>query len=96
MGELEYNTADSDTDTDPSPYSILPTDEERDELIHDALDELADIARENIMDFKREDFKTEEVVGMWIDSYLCQVFAEIPPFRSDFSTATSSEADALN
>lgn len=83
-------------DASPSPYSLLPTDEERDIIINDALDELADIARENIMDFKREDFNTEEVVGTWIDSYLCDYFADITPARSDFSTATSAEADALN
>jgi hypothetical protein len=53
-----------------SPYSILPTDEDRETIINDALDELADIARENILEFKREDFDTEEVVGQWIDSYL--------------------------
>jgi putative phage-type endonuclease len=82
-----------------SPYSILPTDEDRETIINDALDELADIARENILEFKREDFDTEEVVGQWIDSYLCRFFAEfavIEPMRSDFSTSTAAEADALN
>jgi putative phage-type endonuclease len=92
--------ADADADTDattaPSPYSILPTDEERETIINDALDELADIARENILEFKREDFNTEEVVGTWIDSYLCDYFAEITPARSEFSTTTAAEADALN
>ena len=79
-----------------SPYSVLPTDEDREIIIDDALDELADVARENILEFKREDFNTEEVVGTWIDSYLCQHFAELDPIRSNFSTATSAEADALN
>ena len=82
-----------------SPYSILPTDEDRETIINDALDELADIARESILEFKREDFDTEEVVGQWIDSYLCRFFAEfavIEPMRSDFSTSTAAEADALN
>ena len=93
------NTAD-DTDNDhddvTTPYSILPTDEERENIINDALDELADIARENILEFKREDFDTEEVVGTWIDSYLCQYFAELKPHSSNFSSATEAEAAALN
>ena len=80
-----------------SPYSVLPTDEDREAIINDALDELADVARENILEFKREDFNTEEVVGTWIDSYLCDYFAEFAvPLKSDFSTATAAEADALN
>ena len=41
-----------------APYSVLPTDEDRETIIDDALDELADIARENILEFKREDFNT--------------------------------------
>ena len=78
-------------------YSILPTDEDRETIINDALDELADIARENILEFKREEFDTEEVVGTWIDSYLCQYFAEIDPVRSHVSTTVAvAEADALN
>jgi putative phage-type endonuclease len=79
-----------------SPYSLLPTDEDREIIIDDALDELADVARENILEFKREDFNTEEVVGTWIDSYVCQYFSELDPIQSNFSTATSAEADALN
>ena len=91
------DTADTDaTDDATAPYSVLPTDEDRETIIDDALDELADIARENILEFKREDFDTEEVVGTWIDSYLCQYFEDITPARSDFSTATAAEADALN
>ena len=79
-----------------APYSVLPSDEDRETIIDDALDELAVIARENILEFKREDFNTEEVVGTWIDSYVCQYFAEMTPVRSNFSTTTSAEADALN
>lgn len=96
---LTANDDDDDyaTHTATAPYSILPTDEDRETIINDALDELADVARENILEFKREDFNTEEVVGTWIDSYLCDYFAEFAvPIRSDFSTATAAEADALN
>ena len=90
-------TDNSDHAAAASPYSILPTDEDREAIINDALDELADVARENILEFKREDFDTEEVVGTWIDSYLCDYFAEFAvPLKSDFSTATAAEADALN
>lgn len=90
-------TDNSDHAAAASPYSILPTDEDRETIINDALDELADVARENILEFKREDFDTEEVVGTWIDSYLCDYFAEFAvPLKSDFSTATAAEADALN
>ena len=88
--------ADADAETATAPYSVLPTDEDREAIINDALDELADVARENILEFKREDFNTEEVVGMWVDSYLCDYFADITPARSEFSTATAAEADALN
>jgi putative phage-type endonuclease len=106
--DSEYNDnhsgGDYDTDTDTraeadvaAPYSILPTDEDRETIINDALDELADIARENILEFKREDFNSEEVIGTWIDSYLCDYFAEFAfPVRSNFSSATAAEADALN
>ena len=96
---------DDDRDRDPTasdsvlctPYSILPSDEDRETIINDALDELADIARENILEFKREDFNTEEVVGTWIDSYLCNYFAEFAiALKSDCSTSTAAEADALN
>ena len=97
-----YTTDDGDRDADaaePTETRILPTDEDRETIINDALDELADIARENILEFKREDFNTEEVVGQWIDSYLCNYFAEvaiIDTLRSDYSTATAAEAEALN
>lgn len=80
-----------------APYSILPSDEDREIIIDDALDELAVIARENILEFKREDFNSEEVIGTWIDSYVCQYFSEFAfPVRSNFSTATTAEAEALN
>ena len=89
-------TDDDDDDTHTAPYSILPSDKERETIINDALDELADVARENILEFKREDFNDTEVVGTWIDSYLCQYFAEINGHMSNFSSATEAEADALN
>jgi putative phage-type endonuclease len=98
----EHNVgyADTHTDTDAAstaaPYSILPSDEDRETIINDALDELAEIARENILEFKREDFNDEDVVGSWIDSYLCEYFSEMIPHRSDYSTATAAEAEALN
>ena len=90
------DTDDTDTPAPSTPYSILPTDEDRETIINDALDELAEIARENILEFKREDFNDEEVVGTWIDSYLCQYFSEMTAHRSNYSTATAAEADALN
>jgi putative phage-type endonuclease len=97
---IRCDSRDSDatlTDDDAAPYSILPSDEDRETIINDALDELADIARENILEFKREDFNTEEVVGTWIDSYLCNYFAEFAvPLKSDFSRCIAAEADALN
>ena len=92
-------TDDGDDDPTPiptAPYSVLPSDEDRETIINDALDELADVARENILEFKREDFNDSEVVGTWIDSYLCQYFAEINGHMSNFSSATDAEADALN
>ncbi len=87
---------DGDDDTHTAPYSVLPSDKERETIINDALDELADVARENILEFKREDFNDTEVVGTWIDSYLCQYFSEINCHMSNFSSATEAEADALN
>jgi putative phage-type endonuclease len=90
-----------ETETEPAcipsaPYSILPSDEDRETIINDALDELAEIARENILEFKREDFDDEAVIGAWIDSYLCQYFSEMTPHRSNYSTTTTTEANALN
>jgi putative phage-type endonuclease len=97
---FDVTITDHDHDHDhaaASPYSLLPTDEDREAIINDALDELADVARENILEFKREDFDTEETVRTWIDSYLCDYFAEFAvPLRSNFSTTTAAEADALN
>ena len=102
--DTDTDATDTDTDTDDTddvtaPYSILPTDQERESIIDDALDELADVARENILEFKREDFDDNAVVGTWIDSYLCQYFAEIIDIgshRSNYSTSTEAEAAALN
>ena len=87
---------DTDADTATAPYSVLPTDEDREAIINDALDELADIARENILEFKREDFDDNAVIGTWIESYLCQYFAEVSPVVSNFSSTTAAEADAIN
>jgi putative phage-type endonuclease len=89
-------TASTDAAEPSAPYSILPSDEDRETIINNALDELAEIARENILEFKREDFNDEEIVGTWIDSYLCEYFSEMIPHRSDYSTATAAEAEALN
>jgi len=88
--------ADADADAPTAPYSILPSDEDRETIINDALDELAGIARENILEFKREDFNYEEVIGTWIDSYLCQYFAEIEPYHFKYTSTFEQEADALN
>jgi len=88
--------ADNADDDVATPYSILPTDEERENIINDALDELAGIARENILEFKREDFDDNAVIGTWIESYLCQYFAEVSPVVSNFSSTTAAEADAIN
>jgi putative phage-type endonuclease len=89
-----------------TPYSILPTDEDREIILDNAIDELAEIARENILEFKREDFNDKEVIGVWIDSYLCEYFSEMTvdhgygfgcvPHRSNYSSASAVEADALN
>ena len=98
--DSDATITDDDDDTDntyiATPYSILPTDEERETIINDALDELADIARENILEFKREDFDDNAVIGTWIESYLCQYFAEVSPVVSNFSSTTAAEADAIN
>jgi putative phage-type endonuclease len=94
--EYATHTAASAADASTTPYSILPSDEVRETIINDALDELAEIARENILEFKREDFNDEEVIGAWIDSYLCEYFSEMIPHRSDYSSATAAEAEALN
>ena len=101
VNDSEYCGLSSDTDAaaaaaSTAPYSILPSDEDRETIINIALDELAEIARENILEFKREDFNDEDVVGSWIDSYLCEYFSEMIPHRSNYSTATAVEAEALN
>jgi len=54
---------DGGCNTITAPYSVLPSDEDRETIINDALDELADIARENILEFKREDFNDDR--GRW-------------------------------
>ena len=111
VNDSEYCGLSSDTDAaaaaaSTAPYSILPSDEDRETIINIALDELAEIARENILEFKREDFNDKEVIGVWIDSYLCEYFSEMTvdhgygfgcvPHRSNYSSASAVEADALN
>ena len=80
---------------DASPYSILPTDEERDIIIDDALAEIIEIMKERALEYKREDFSQDTVEDL-IDGYLCNHFAEIGAYRSNYSYATSLEAEALN
>jgi hypothetical protein len=79
----------------PAPYSILPTDEERDIIIEEALAEIIDIMKDNALEYKREDFSKDTVEDL-IDGYLCNHFAEIGAYRSNYSYATSLEASALN
>ena len=44
----DTDTDTPDTDADVSPYSILPTDEEREIIVNDALEEIIDIkSKEN-------------------------------------------------
>jgi hypothetical protein len=80
---------------DASPYSILPTDEEREIIIEEALAEIIDIMKDNALEYKREDFSQDTVEDL-IDGYLCNHFAEIGAYRSNYSYATSLEASALN
>lgn len=78
-----------------SPYSILPTDEERDIIIEEALAEIIEIMKDRALEYKREDFSQDTVEDL-IDGYLCNHFAEIGSYRSNYSYATSLEAAALN
>ena len=87
--------ADLDIDAYISPYSILPTDEEREIIIQDALEEITEYMRDRALDYKREDFSSD-IIEDTIYSYLCMHFSDITPYRSDFSKATSAEAEALN
>ncbi len=88
--------SDSDLDFGTTPCSILPTDEERESIITDAIMELTEIMSENALDFKREDF-SNHTVDVLVDGYLCQYFSELDvTYRSNYSSATSDEADALN
>ena len=90
----EIDATDTD-DTDVSPYSILPTDEEREIIVNDALEEIIDIMSEHALDYKREDF-SNDTVEETVYGYLCQYFSELDAHRSDYSKATSAEAEALN
>lgn len=91
----ETDTPDTDDTDDVSPYSILPTDEEREIIVNDALEEIIDIMSEHALDYKREDFSNDTVEEI-VYGYLCQYFSELDAHRSDYSKATSAEADALN
>ena len=84
-----------DPDADVSPYSILPTDEEREIIVNDALEEIIDIMSEHALDYKREDFSNDTVEEI-VYGYLCQYFSELDAHRSEYSKATSAEAEALN
>jgi hypothetical protein len=91
---------DSDTDTvgsasGISPYSILPTEEEHDMIVNEALDEIAGYMEQRALDYKREDF-SNDVLEDAVYSYLCMHFSEFVPHRSDYSKETSAEADSLN
>ena len=104
-GEAAAAASDTDDDTAPaaietdvadiSPYSILPTDEEREIIVNDALEEIIDIMSEHALDYKREDF-SNDTVEETVYGYLCQYFSELDAHRSDYSKATSAEAEALN
>lgn len=91
----ETDTPDTDDTDDVSPYSILPTDEEREIIVNDALEEIIDIMSEHALDYKREDF-SNDTVEETVYGYLCRYFSELDAHRSDYSKATSAEADALN
>ena len=86
---------DTETEIDVSPYSILPTDEEREIIVNDALEEIIDIMSEHALDYKREDF-SNDTVEETVYGYLCQYFSELDAHRSEYSKATSAEAEALN
>ena len=94
-GAAAYDDDTPDPDTDVSPYSILPTDEEREIIVNDALEEIIDIMSEHALDYKREDFSNDTVEEI-VYGYLCQYFSELDAHRSDYSKATSAEAEALN
>jgi hypothetical protein len=90
----DIGTTDEDA-FDISPYSILPTEYEREIIINDALDEVSEYMKERALDYKKEDF-SEEIIEDAIYGYLCMHFSEIPPHQSGYSKSTSAEADALN
>jgi len=78
-----------------SPYSILPTDEEREIIIMDALTEVTEIMKEHALEYKREDFRDDTIEDL-IDGYLCYHFSEIGAYRSNYSSSSIAEAEALN
>jgi hypothetical protein len=106
LSETTYSDSDTETETDSdtdtvgsasgiSPYSILPTEEEQDIIVNDALDEITEYMVQRALDYKREDFSSE-ILEDAVYSYLCLHFSDVVPHRSDYSKETSAEADSLN
>lgn len=104
LSETTYSDSDTETDSDTdtvgsasgiSPYSILPTEEEQDIIVNDAVDEITEYMVQRALDYKREDFSSE-ILEDAVYSYLCLHFSEFVPHRSDYSKETSEEADSLN
>ena len=106
LSETTYSDSDTETETDSdtdtvgsasgiSPYSILPTEEEQDIIVNDAVDEITEYMVQRALDYKREDFSSE-IIEDAVYSYLCLHFSEFVPHRSEYSKETSAEADSLN
>ena len=106
LSETTYSDSDTETETDSdtdtvgsasgiSPYSILPTEEEEDIIVNDAVDEITEYMVQRALDYKREDFSSE-ILEDAVYSYLCLHFSDFVPHRSNYSKETSAEADSLN
>jgi hypothetical protein len=106
LSETTYSDSDTETETDSdtdtvgsasgiSPYSILPTEEEQDIIVNDAVDEITEYMVQRALDYKREDFSSE-ILEDAVYSYLCLHFSDFVPHRSNYSKETSAEADSLN
>lgn len=91
----EYETIDEEYEFDISPYSILPTEEDREIIINDTLYEVTEYMKERALEYKNEDF-SEDIIQDAIYGYLCMHFSEITLHQSGYSKSTSAEADALN
>lgn len=91
----EDGTIDEEDEIDISPYSILPTEDEREIIINDALDEVTEYMKDRALEYKNEDFN-EDIIQDAIYGYLCMHFSEITLHQSGYSKSTSAEADALN